>query len=275
MGNRKNIWETIAQKEIDVTQEFKFLWQLFNEPVTIGSERYIFGLKNFVEKKFRTFEHRQRYLSFSQFMTDIKFPLEKMDYSSYTMDDLDELLAFTEVLIWILKESNKIQELDFTKVDDPRVLLNNNINSLLSSVYHSAVELPDGKHIIVPDSELVAEASNVIAFDDEQLAMSVLRYSHYSQKNDIREKRNILAQLANYMESRIKDKDINYVMNNFGIRHGGTNNIKLLKQMSEEELNDLYDSLYRDVLYQVLKRENKKFQVRVADLKKRFSTKSE
>lgn len=126
---------------------------------------------------------------------------------------------------------------------------------------------------MVPNDEAVTTVADLILPDDEKLALEVLGYSHYSNKNNLIEKRKILNSLANYIEPKLKLKqngEIGFVLNNYYIRHGNETNKQNVNELSDEDMNSLYDKLYRDILYYLLEHEHEDFKDLVKKLKKTF-----
>ena len=67
-----------------------------------------------------------------------------------------------------------------------------------------------------------------------------------------------------------KNDEIGFVLNNYYIRHGNETNKQNVNELSDEDMNSLYDKLYRDILYYLLEQEHEDFKDLVKKLKKTF-----
>lgn len=280
MIERKNIWDVVESSEIDSKVEIKNIWSLYGKSSELfmsddTSDWYGYSFLDFIEENFLKFRHKGTHVTFRSFLSACGFKItysDSIESNTLNLDSVDVLTLFMEITKFVVVESINITPIkhneDEEEDSDVRELILNVMDILLERTHQKFVEIAKDKYVIVPDDEAVTAVAELILPNDEQLALSVLGYSHYSNKDNIAAKRTILQRLANYTESHaIKDKDVGYVLNNFHIRHGNVDNLKNASDLSNQELNDLYDDLYREILYQLLQMEHTKFGQRVQQLK--------
>ncbi len=265
MGSRKNIWDILESRQVDISREYSMLWDLFNNQRIVKSKHnsiYTYTFTTVINDFFLEFKSRGSIISYADFLDALKIKLPR---TNIKLADLDLLI---ELILLVFDELNTLK----TRYDygTAQRVVENSIVSILEKTNQKIVVIKGKGKIIVPNDEVVTTVSDVILPDDEQLALEILGYSHYSRKNDVEAKRKILNRLGSYIEPRLKrnkNSDISFVLNKYFIRHGDDENKKNIQSLSTEEMSELYDGLYREILHYILEQEHKKFQEHVKELK--------
>lgn len=278
MSERMNIWDILSNKQLNIEQEYVNLWNLVtsNNQVTISQNyrTYSYSLYQVINEHFIEFKHRGTFIKFDEFLNYLELRIPN-DYNQLYMEvTLDTLDLVIEIILLVFSE---LDDLDYGyHYEDIKNSIYQNIELILQKSNQKLIEIEKGKLIIVPNDETVTAVSELILPDDEKLALSILGYSHYANKDNIESKRHILLKLSNYIEPKLKkkkDSDISFVLNKYLIRHGDKENQENVKNLGNENLNQLYDGLYRDILFYLLGQEHENFSSTVKQLKESMSGK--
>lgn len=263
--SRKNIWDIIESQEVDIPLEYNSLWNLFHNRYLVNNYNgYNAKFEEIAKENFLSFKARGSITSYYDFLKVLRL----WPQTSETGQNLADLDLLIEVILLVFSE---LSNLNVPYLDRGIEIVLDTIHSVLEKTNQKMISLEDKKMIVVPNDEAVTTVADLILPDDEKLALEVLGYSHYSNKDNLIEKRKILNSLANYIEQKLKLKrndEIGFVLNNYYIRHGDKNNIQNVKELSTEDINSLYDKLYRDILYYLLEQEHEDFKGLVKDLKR-------
>lgn len=262
---RKNIWDIIGNQEVDICNEYKSLWYLFhNEKLINNPHGYNETFAEIAREKFLNFKTRGSITSYDNFLQVLKLrPL--IVKNGQELENLDLLI---ELILLVLSE---LDDLQVPNIKNGIQIISDTILSILEKTNQKIISLEDEKMIVVPNDEVITIVADLILPDDEKLALEVLGYSHYSNKDNLIEKRKILNSLANYLEPKLKlqkNDEIGFVLNNYYIRHGNRQNKQNIERLSDEDMNSLYDKLYRDILYYLLEQEHEDYKILVKKLKK-------
>ena len=264
---RKNLWEILESKVIDIPQEYDRLWNLFHSRELTKKGSFYYSFYEIASKEFLNFPRRGTFITYDDFLefVDLK------DNSLGPFARLDDLNLLIEIILFVFGDLDKIQS-SFNYFYGKNIIMDN-ISALLEKTNQKVVSLEGMGKIVIPKDETVTAAAEIILPDDEKLAFEILGYSHYSNKDNIKEKRRILQLLANYLEPKFKknkNSNISFLLNKYFIRHGDDENQKNVDSMTTDELNMLYDKLYREILYYVLEQEHKEFEVIVTDIRQNY-----
>ncbi|ARE09984.1 hypothetical protein UC317_0471 [Lactococcus lactis subsp. lactis] len=267
MVGRKNIWDILETKEVDIQQEYEELWQLFHfSQIIKDSYGYPDNFTSLLKSEFLNFKKRGSITSYENFLNFLEVPEPSF---GLILDDLDLLI---EVILFVFDElPSNHGRFKYTGGEE---IVNQNIVAVLKKTNQKIILLEEKGKIVVPDDEVVTTVADLILPDDEKLALEVLGYSHYSAKDNVIEKRKILHRLANYIEPRLniaKNSDLSFVLNNYYIRHGNDANKRNVSDLGELALLDLYDKLYREILYYILDGEHAEFKNLAQSLKKKVN----
>lgn len=273
-----NIWDILSNKQLNVEQEYVNLWNLVtsNNQVTISQNyrTYSYSLYQVINEHFIEFKNRGTFIKFDELLNYLELRIPD-DYNPLYMEvTLDTLDLVMEIILLVFSE---LDDLDYGyHYEDIKNSIYQNIELILQKSNQKVIEIEKGKLIIVPNDETVTAVTEIILPDDEKLALSILGYSHYANKDNIESKRHILLKLSNYIEPKLKmkkDSDISFVLNKYFIRHGDKENQENVKNLGNEKLNQLYDGLYRDILFYLLGQEHENFASTVKQLKESISGK--
>lgn len=264
--SEEHIWDYLSSRKIDITTEYKNLWTLLKTPRTVRNNST--SAFAFFNSTFVNFKDRDTFINLSDLLQSCGFYSKmRMDYEPH-ISSLDELDLFMEIILMCINEEYLLDKT--TRSDIIFDIIKNNIKKILSKTNQKMVNTtpnePLPRYIIIPDDEVVTSVADLILPSDEKLALSILGYTHYNKRNDTKTKRNILMQLGNYIEPKLrskKDTDISYALNNWKIRHNTEKQINV----SNEELNPLYDLLFHEILYYLLGEEHDNFKNEVNKLK--------
>lgn len=267
--SRKNLYEVLEQREINVEEEMNRLFaQLYEETDTpIGSVSIVGNIDDDFVNLIR--EYHISADCFRDLLSDCGLN-QSNNGEVHRIDDLFLLIEI--ITMCINSETFQVYALT-NQLENIKARINN----IMEKTHHKIVDISNSKVkklIVISNDECIDQAAELVYSDDPDLALSILGYSHYSEKNNLVAKREILLKVANYLEPRLKrehgnnrkdltPRDILYAFNNFSIRHNSSNQISA----SDAEMNDLYDMLYREILWYILLPEHKKFSEKVNKLK--------
>lgn len=264
--DRKNIWDLLENQEVDVFSEYCDLWTLFHEKKIVKDRSgYSATFKKVIDENFLHFKKRGSIVSYDKLLQVLNVNHPAVIYVELKLEDLDLLI---EVILFMISE---LIDLGNRRIESGRKFVLESISSILKKTNQKIISLDDEKQIVVPDDETVTMVADLILPDDEKLALEVLGYSHFSNKDNLVEKRKILHRLANYLEPKFninKSDEIGFVLNNYYIRHGNERNMGNVQKLGDEKTANLYDKLYRDILYYILEQEHNDFKVLIKELKK-------
>lgn len=280
---RTNIFELLADKnrnnmEKDIERILKvyqnkcfFLSKFLNTGFTL--EEF------FYQYCFHDWEYKGRCLDLNDFMETIGFDFMVIS----AKDNLNDFLTVIEVIYnfymmsILYVETNEFKfEYNYNSAIDFKKLM----DSCLSDYNHSAFYNKEKKQVIVIEDnpEAIAVAENL----EPEIAFDVIRYNHNTLKGDIKTKKHILTIMGSELEPKRKQlKSINgdledvifFILNNANIRHNNISEIdknyrKFIANMSDVELEELYDELYEMMLLANLELENTERMPKMKQLKK-------
>lgn len=196
--------------------------------------------------------------------------------------DLDDFLTFIEIIYNFYYMSK-----NYMKFFNNRFKFNTEMHQLkdlmdicLSDYNYSAFYNKEKEQVIVVEDnpEAVSVAENL----EPEIAFDVIRYNHHTLKGDIKTKKHILTIMGSELEPKRKQlKPINgdledaifFILNNANIRHNNIsetdkNYRKFIANMSDVELEELYDELYEMMLLANLELENTERMPKMKQLKK-------
>lgn len=269
---RKNIWDILSDQEVNIILEYQNLWDLFHTKKIVHSYlgNYV-TLESITREYFLRFKARGSVTSYTKLLNILNLRPQISNNES-KLENLDLLI---ELIVLISSELRKLYNSVISKsmkssIEEGIVIVSDTIFAIVKKTNQKLISLEDNKMIVVPNDEAVTTVADLILPDDKKLALDVLGYSHYSNKDNLIEKRKILNSLANYLEPKLNSKKndaIGFVLNNFCIRHGNKRNKQNVESLTDEDMNSLYDKLYRDILYYLLEQEHEEFKDLVKDLK--------
>ncbi|MCD7892255.1 MAG: hypothetical protein LUG60_01010 [Erysipelotrichaceae bacterium] len=186
------------------------------------------------------------------------------------------MISFDEYVYNVLKQLIKIDNKDTS---------NSNIDLLLSYIENLIEELnymiinKQNIFTFVPKNPATMEVAKIVS---EELSDDIFSYNHHSLKGNLKEKSNILHNIAFDLEPRrdklkkINNKFCNnlfFCFNNLNIRHNNKDKndtskyFKCLDEISNDDLEELYDQTYDMCLIAYLMLENPEWDKRINNLK--------
>ena len=293
---RQNYFEFIKDMRFDAKKEIDIVKKILQEDIYIKNyktnlqEFFSDGYKKYypVEKKGQhvTFEEKftviyQRFTSvdclytvfefildlYSEIINKDKFAINYVtskeleeidDYSDYTPETEEQFEIWAEVR-------------DRTSLMDQYEKLCERLEYSLDKTNHELITLDSGNRIIVEKNVYASEVSQIVSETSIEDAIKVLEYNHFSNKENIQRKKEILISLANYLEPlrdelnafeelkevmKVNSKKIIAVeqlfgmYNNLGLRHNNDKQYHL--NMNDEELEQWYDDIYTSTLFVIL-----------------------
>lgn len=279
---RTNIFELLEEKnKQSMEMNIQRIIKLYENYVFAATKSYdqLFTLKYMVSQySFIFWKNRGRCLDFEDFMKTIDFDL-MLNRAKY---DLNSFLTVIEVIYNFYYMSEKYINFlsDEFRTHVQMNELKNLMDICLSDYNYSAFYNKEKEQLIVVEDnpQAVAVAENL----ESELAFEVIRYNHHILKGDIKTKKHILTIMGSELEPKRKQlKPINgdledaifFILNNANIRHNNIsetdkNYRKFIANMSDVELEELYDELYEMMLLANLELENTERMPKMKQLKK-------
>ena len=256
---RKNIFNLITGNAINVKIEYNRFKELIEEEIFYKKNHDSFTLFEYLDINFfRSWPYRHRAIDLDDYLTSIDIRDDNGDLKVFS---LENLLLYIEIflnLIYFSKLTDVIEK-DYESTIDSDLFntIFNNINDLLNSLNYKYTVINKSRVIIVEKDPI---ATNV-AENNPEIADEIIEYRKYSLKGNINEKVRILKLLSNNLEGKLKSlketsysqlaSDIGYLINNYDIRHNnkeGTYKKAYMKDITEEELEEIYDMTYELIL---------------------------
>ena len=250
---RRNIYDTLDNREFSISQEYWKLYSLFameKKPYWgYGSD---LPLKEYINKAyFRDLECRGSFLSIDSMMQELH-----IDNTGKTIDDLYMLCEF----LMAVMPPNQVKKGSF--VEKQAKTIEGNILYVLDKTNHSFLNLngtdyETPKLVIIEKNKAATEAAELI--EDESAAIELLEYNRFALKGDLLEKKKILSSIAQYIEPLLKSRklqkagysqlesDAGFLANNFHIRHNNKTGAKAqeyIVSLSDSDLESWYDKAY-------------------------------
>ena len=200
------------------------------------------------------------------------------------------LILICEMLLYLIHEykysignSNRfLRNSNLTTPEKELKYLERHIYEVVDRIHHKVVKVDDDcNFIIVPRDKKSIQAAEIVACNDENIAIKILEYKHFS--NTVDDKEEILISIAKYMENKRADlsnklnEDSIYMQkngknvlveqmfemfNNLHIRHN-TNK----QYIKESEREKWYDYTYNTILTVVIINEQAKINKEFKELR--------
>ena len=247
---RKNFAEVLKENKINIRLEYDKLYSiLYNKNIWLPNGQFI-SLHDLINSNFMTVSFRKTCLSLDEFDNANGFRFTQFPQEV----DLEMLVSISEY-IWNMLQSIQNQ---ITCTYPPLINVNLYYQQILAVVESIGYMLQnqDGYSIIVPKDNVAISVSES-SLIPEKISYKVIEYNHHLNKGNIEGKKEILLKLTELLEPRRKElsnqlsSDLFYLINNFNIRHNNIdpkNNPKYndkFVEMSEKELEHIYDEVYQ------------------------------
>ncbi|WP_195318140.1 hypothetical protein [Weissella cibaria] len=265
----KHIFDIIENQKIDVNREYSNLWHLLLRTNTVNAGYSRMSVYDMLSVEFLQFDFRRGAISISDFLDRVGFWKPRSGEPGPALN-LNQLDLFIEVVVLFLTTMRRVNlgfndgGYDFEEIDE---IITENIVNVMAMTNQKLVDMGGNKYIVIPEDEAVFAATEVVLPEDEETALAMLQYMHYSNKEDVSAKRQILKRLADYYERGKKQGLVNdnlgFAFNNLNIRHDNDRQIK----KSDKEMIELYDATYREVVYYLLDKSHKQYADKIKELK--------
>ena len=245
-----HITELLNMDIADFAKERSRMDKLLNMEVGGAWDGYV-SLKQMIEPHFMKCPIRGTAISI-----DDLFETYSKHWAANT---LEGLLLYCEIisnLIYTLP-SNYLTDHDICRNRDQII---SNVKYILEKTGNQFAAGAGKVLIIVPKDELVHAVIEDIS--DKDVGLAILEYGRFSNKGNLKRKRETLVKIARLLEPKLKDNklteprksladNIDFVLNNFNIRHnneaGKSANV-LLPELTAQMLEIVYDDLYQAML---------------------------
>jgi len=281
---RNNIFE-LLEKDFDVAQEIKTIWQLFikKNNISIPNEFDVYNdlvsILDFVNSySFANWKSRSRCAS----------PLDMMNRLGINDRFIDELRTFSDKVLLVLEFiinmivrcEIAIKENSEFEVDNEYRILNENINIFIEHFGYEKYYFEDNERVVIIEKNPAAISAAEIS--EPETAKNIIQYNHYTLKGNIEAKKLILISFANEIEpqrneleklnSSLSD-DLFFMFNNMNLRHNNVepndkNYKPYVANMDKNTLESWYDETYQMVLLAKLLLDNVARMSNIKTLKK-------
>lgn len=262
MTERRTFAEILNNSGVDIAAEYSSLHTLFYTKYYSNGFQPICPYDE-IANAFPQMNIRGTAITLKDFDKRHGFQFKKADLDKI---DISYLVMFCEYVVNLLNSYLMLPEYhDMHYFGWPRDLLSH-IDLVIDLIgYESSY---DGPHVIlVEKSPAAREVAETLP---KAISYKVIEYNHYSMQGDLAQKRSTLNELANLLEPRrgtLKNLDPQLenklfgAFNNFDIRHnnreqGAASYRQSVANLSEDELECIYDSVYALCLTAFLAIEN-------------------
>ena len=253
---RKNILDIISSADINVEKEYSRIYDIFyHTPFNDGFNKTPIAVH--VAANFMSLDKKLigRCLSIEDFNETYGFCFVQQPKNF----DVDYLISFSEYVTNLVYAYIRSSGCSFNH--EKLIDIIEHIRECMEDIGYELVE----KDSIVIYVEKNSAAISVAEIVGEDLSYSILEYNHHRLKGDLISKKNILMKMAEDIEIERKElnninksftSDLFQLMNKF-IRHNNSDNI-YISQMSDSELEKVYDEIYQMWLLAKMKLEHAK-----------------
>ena len=273
--SRKNFYELLNEMKFDIRSEYHTLYDLFvhEKCCVIGFSMH--PLVDYVNDYFRELPFRGTFINVESMMADMGI----IDGHG----TLNGLFLFCEFLLAVLP-GNKLRD---TSAKKQAVTIVDNITAILEKTNHRLLDKGDSQYIIVEKSKEASQAAELI--EETSVAIEVLEYNHYALKGNLTRKRQILNDIANYVEPILKSRkfqgtaynsvasNAGFFLNMFHIRHNNKEGAKAqdyIVGLNDSKLEVWYDKIYNVLLSVIILDKQIDIDSELSELKKNYNWKS-
>ena len=239
---RKNLYEILSNKDIDLRKEYLRIYSFFY--ISKYYDGYIDAtLENHINNNFNLLNKKltHRCISFADFNDSygFNFIVQRQNI------DIDYLILFAEYVVNLVYAYSQCAS-DF--INDDLFNIVRHIMDCMDDIGFKTLEKED----LIIFTEKNPVAISVAETVGDELSYSVLEYNHHRMKGDLLKKKNILKIMAEDLEpdrnklngiNKNLTSDLFQLFNRF-IRHNSSKD-KFITNMSEEQIEDVYDDIYQ------------------------------
>ena len=256
---RRNIFDLMNDKEIDVSREYIRICKLFERDCFYEDYGSEITMSSYIEEEFfEDWDRRGRYISLADMFSSLKIK----NNVGLRENTVECLLLYIEVIINLIEMSglkNVKKSCDIYYKCNWKIykLLQENIERLLEDLNYEVKVLSD-KTLIIVEKDMLLSA---VAETNPNVSDKVIEYRRFILKGKIDDKREILNLLSNEIEemklifrgttySNLMD-DVQFMLNNFNIRHNnlnGKNKKEYVSNLDSDKLERIYDQIFDMIL---------------------------
>lgn len=256
---RRNIFDLMNDKEIDVRREYIRICKLFERDCFYEDYGSEITMSSYIEEEFfEDWDRRGRYISLADMFSSLKIK----NNVGLRENTVECLLLYIEVIINLIEMSglkNVKKSCDIYYKCNWKIykLLQENIERLLEDLNYEVKVLSD-KTLIIVEKDMLLSA---VAETNPNVSDKVIEYRRFILKGKIDDKREILNLLSNEIEemklifrgttySNLMD-DVQFMLNNFNIRHNnlnGKNKKEYVSNLDSDKLERIYDQIFDMIL---------------------------
>lgn len=258
---RRTFFDLLKDSHVDVNIELQKLNDLFRQDCCYQwGESY--SLYDLVSENFaKQYKRREHFLSLQELLNAIN--LECFDISEF-----DKYFIYAEMYVDLISILDGSGNKD---IESQKQVIKCQIEMVISSLGYKFIDVDD-RQIIVENNVFANEATQVVTeFADIKEALSILEYNHFSNKDNIDRKKEILIKIASLLEpwrddlnNNIAFKDVLKLdnkkvlaveklfrmFNTLNIRHN--NDGQQLTNMDNNTVEAWYDKIYTMSLFVIL-----------------------
>ncbi len=267
---RKSIFEMLNENDT-INDDANRLIRLFESEPVIRVSYSEYTLLKYV--RYYCFDHwkaRKHCLDTEDFLKTIRYSHIKA---------LSHNIEFFLILIEIIFNFWKLADNVLKNDKDAKYYANFNLlfdimADCLAKYNHKAVYDETTEQMLVVEDK--PELTAVAEITEPELAISMIRYNHYSLKGDLQQKKAILLSIGADLESKRKnlhninstlEDHIFFMYNNLNLRHNNLDKIEAIEKSSKFTLEEWYDELYQMTLLAYLEIDQQERNQRVRELK--------
>ena len=273
--SRKNFYELLKEMKFDAHSEYHTLYELFTKEKCCGAGFLSCPLIEYVNDYFRELPVRGTFI-------DVKIMMAKLGIID-GHSTLNGLFLFCEFLIAVLP-ADKLLDSGASK---QALTIVENITTILEKTNHMLLDKGDSQYIIVEKSKEASQAAELI--EETSVAIEVLEYNLYALKGNLTRKRQILNDIANYVEPILKSRkfqgtaynsvasNAGFFLNMFHIRHNNKEGAKAqdyIVGLNDSQLEVWYDKIYNVLLSVIILDKQIDIDSELSELKKNYNWKS-
>lgn len=263
----------LEKREINPTDEFHRLVELFNEQTIPKVYLINQSLKNWLDVRFRKLSLRSSYLNIDDMLSNLGI----VENTQFRID-FCQLFLYCEILFNLLDQSWPQVRNDADVLEHANAVIGN-IREILEKTNHEMKKIEVG-YIVVDKNPATTEAIECLENDKANLALSMIEYNRVLLKGNLNRKREILVALADFTEPMNNDfkgsqyaslySDSRFLVNAIDIRHNNSGNGNLpekAKFWTPQEKEEWYDKTYQVLLTVILTRKHMDVSKEIQDLK--------